>query len=98
MVPVAAKSSIAARAALVAIAVLVCVVLCGPALAQGARRDAPSSPAPWRCGEKTYCTQMTSCDEAMFHFRHCGLLRLDGDRDGVPCERLCGRGASTRRR
>ena len=41
------------------------------------------------CGSKRYCTQMSSCAEAQFHFRQCGLARLDGDRDGVPCERLC---------
>jgi hypothetical protein len=64
-----------------------------PALAQ-----APRSPAPWRCGEKRYCTQMTSCAEARFHFETCGLRRLDGDGDGTPCERLCGQGGSTRRR
>src|SRR5262245_31081119 len=41
------------------------------------------------CGEKMYCTQMRSCEEAMFHFSQCGLSRLDGDDDGVPCESLC---------
>ncbi|WP_199708141.1 excalibur calcium-binding domain-containing protein [Teichococcus wenyumeiae] len=41
------------------------------------------------CGSKRYCTQMTSCAEAQFYFRQCGLSRLDGDRDGVPCEQLC---------
>lgn len=43
----------------------------------------------YECGKKTYCTQMTSCKEAMFYFNTCGLLRLDGDKDGVPCESLC---------
>jgi endonuclease YncB( thermonuclease family) len=41
------------------------------------------------CGSKRYCGQMTSCAEAQFYLRQCGLSRLDGDRDGVPCERLC---------
>lgn len=43
------------------------------------------------CGSKRYCTQMTSCDEAMFYFLKCGVTRLDGDGDGVPCEKLCRR-------
>lgn len=47
------------------------------------------SPAGFSCGTKRYCTQMTNCAEAQFHFRQCGLSRLDGDHDGVPCERLC---------
>jgi endonuclease YncB( thermonuclease family) len=41
------------------------------------------------CGTKTYCREMTSCAEARFHLEHCKRTRLDGDRDGVPCETLC---------
>jgi endonuclease YncB( thermonuclease family) len=43
----------------------------------------------YSCGSKKYCTQMNSCDEAYFYFESCGLDRLDGDNDGVPCESLC---------
>jgi endonuclease YncB( thermonuclease family) len=42
------------------------------------------------CGKKYYCSQMESCEEAMFYYTVCGLKRLDGDYDGVPCEILCG--------
>ena len=41
------------------------------------------------CGSKTYCREMRSCDEAMFYLTQCGLTRLDGDSDGVPCEKIC---------
>ncbi len=41
------------------------------------------------CSGKTACSQMTSCDEAYFYLRSCGLSKLDGDKDGVPCETLC---------
>ncbi|MGD8854020.1 MAG: excalibur calcium-binding domain-containing protein [Gammaproteobacteria bacterium] len=34
---------------------------------------------------------MISCDEAKFHLHSCGLARLDGDSDGIPCESLCSR-------
>lgn len=47
-----------------------------------------SAPA-FRCGGKTYCREMASCAEARFHLDRCGLGRLDGDGDGVPCETLC---------
>ena len=57
------------------------------------RRDAPPAGPGFVCGTKRYCTQMTSCAEVRFHFEVCGLRRLDGDRDGVPCERLCGQGS-----
>jgi excalibur calcium-binding domain-containing protein len=43
------------------------------------------------CGFKRYCGEMSGCAEARFYFTQCGLSRLDGDRDGVPCETLCRR-------
>ena len=48
-----------------------------------------SNVAAFSCGAKKYCKQMVNCDEAMFHLRQCGLSRLDGDGDGVPCEAVC---------
>lgn len=43
----------------------------------------------FKCGNKRYCKQMTSCEEAKFYLNVCGLKRLDRDRDGIPCESLC---------
>ncbi len=45
--------------------------------------------AVFTCGTKRYCREMTSCKEAQFYLRQCGLTRLDGDKDGVPCEKIC---------
>ncbi|MDO8997662.1 MAG: thermonuclease family protein [Sediminibacterium sp.] len=45
--------------------------------------------ANFSCGTKKYCTQMTSCEEAKFYLKQCGLGRLDRDGDGVPCESIC---------
>ncbi len=50
-----------------------------------------ASPSGWVCGTKTTCGQMTSCEEARFYLTQCGVTRLDGDGDGVPCARLCNR-------
>jgi hypothetical protein len=47
--------------------------------------------AGWICGTKTTCGQMSSCDEAKFYLATCGVKRLDGNGDGVPCEKLCNR-------
>jgi len=44
------------------------------------------------CGSKKRCAQMSSCEEARRHLELCGPESLDGDRDGVPCEKLCGSG------
>lgn len=48
----------------------------------------PSS-GGYTCGTKTKCGEMTSCAEAMYFLNTCGVTRLDGDKDGVPCETLC---------
>ena len=41
------------------------------------------------CFDKYYCNQMSSCDEAYYCLNDCGMTRLDGDLDGVPCEIIC---------
>jgi len=53
------------------------------------REVEPNPTSAFSCGSKRYCREMTSCDEARFHLEQCGLTRLDGDGDGVPCEGLC---------
>ena len=47
------------------------------------------APANFQCGSKRYCREMTSCKEAIFYLRNCGLSRLDGDNDGLPCSSIC---------
>lgn len=41
------------------------------------------------CGKKHRCAQMISCDEAHFYLTRCGVKALDGNHDGMPCEKLC---------
>jgi len=40
----------------------------------------------FRCDDRTYCSQMTSCAEATFFLRNCPGVKMDGNGDGVPCE------------
>jgi endonuclease YncB( thermonuclease family) len=40
----------------------------------------------YRCDGRSYCSQMTSCAEATWFLQHCPGVKMDGDRDGVPCE------------
>lgn len=52
-------------------------------------RATPKQSGPFRCGDKTYCREMSSCAEARFYLESCGATKLDGNRDGKPCEVLC---------
>lgn len=48
------------------------------------------TPAPGAtCGNKRFCSEMSSCEEAVHYMVQCGLETLDGNGDGVPCEALC---------
>jgi len=43
------------------------------------------------CNYAPYCSYLNSCEEAYFFLNTCNLSRLDRDKDGVPCESLCGK-------
>ncbi|WP_295386665.1 excalibur calcium-binding domain-containing protein [uncultured Thiodictyon sp.] len=59
----------------------------------GDSRYAPGSTGKYQCDGRTYCTQMKSCDEARWFLANCPGTKMDGDRDGVPCEKQwCGDG------
>lgn len=62
--------------------------LLGPPSSAG--RSGAVSGGQFSCSGKRYCRQMSSCAEASFYLRQCGASSLDGDRDGQPCEDLCG--------
>jgi len=40
----------------------------------------------FKCDGRTYCSQMTSCAEAIFFLKNCPGVKMDGNNDGVPCE------------
>jgi hypothetical protein len=54
-------------------------------------RSAPDMTTPgapsFHCDGRTYCSQMTSCAEAKYFLARCPNVRMDGDHNGVPCER-----------
>lgn len=39
------------------------------------------------CDGRRYCSQMHSCAEAEWFLENCPGMEMDGDGDGVPCER-----------
>jgi deoxyribonuclease-1 len=51
--------------------------------------DEPVTTEGFKCGTKRYCKEMSSCEEAQFYLKECGLKSLDRDKDSVPCEALC---------
>lgn len=46
-----------------------------------------SPPFKYRCDGRVHCSQMASCEEAEFFLANCPSVEMDGDNDGVPCER-----------
>ena len=70
---------------------------CATASAPAPRAPAAPTAAPtpattsggFTCAGKRYCREMTSCEEAKFYLTQCGVGSLDGNKDGVPCQKLC---------
>ena len=55
-------------------------------------RKRKSQTSKYSCSGKQHCSQMTSCEEATFYQNNCPGTKMDGDGDGIPCERqLCSR-------
>ena len=62
---------------------------CGATPASVTTTPATAAHGGFSCGGKRYCREMTSCAEAKFYLTQCSVHSLDGDKDGVPCEKLC---------
>ena len=56
-----------------------------PAILSVSKPNVPNQ--QFRCDGRTHCSQMTSCAEATYFLRNCPNTRMDGDNDGIPCER-----------
>jgi hypothetical protein len=41
----------------------------------------------YRCDGRQHCSQMKSYEEAKYFIQHCPNTKMDGDNDGIPCER-----------
>jgi hypothetical protein len=48
---------------------------------------AGNEPQKFQCDGRVYCSQMTSCEEATYVLQHCPGAKMDGDGDGIPCEK-----------
>ena len=77
-------------------AALLALLLAGPAAAQD-RSVADDFRGTLECPRRQYCTAVGSCPAAVHLWCVCGYSRADADKDGVPCEDLCGEGSDASR-
>ena len=49
--------------------------------------DQISNDGLYECDGRIYCSEMTSCEEAKFFLNNCPDTKMDGNNDGIPCER-----------
>ena len=49
---------------------------------------APAAPrtTSLKCDGRKHCSQMKSCAEAKYFLANCPGVKMDGDRNGIPCE------------
>ncbi len=47
----------------------------------------PQASAGFRCDGRNTCSQMTSCQEATLFLKNCPGMKMDGNHDGIPCEK-----------
>ncbi|MEM5527346.1 excalibur calcium-binding domain-containing protein [Gammaproteobacteria bacterium AS21] len=52
-----------------------------------ARGSLLASNTKYSCDGRQHCSQMNSCEEATFFINNCPNTKMDGDHDGIPCER-----------
>ena len=60
-----------------------------PAQPTGAKEQVAPLPTPtatYRCDGRTHCSQMSSCSEAKYFLANCPGVKMDGDKNGIPCE------------
>lgn len=60
-----------------------------PSGAFGAPQPRTPTTATLDCSVLKRCAQMRSCEEALTQLQQCGAKFIDGDNDGIPCEKLC---------
>ena len=53
------------------------------------RAISASTPANvgFTCDGRKYCSQMSSCAEAKYFLANCAGVKMDGDGNGIPCEK-----------
>lgn len=55
--------------------------------AKAAELPQVTSTSAYVCDGRTHCSQMNSCEEAKYFINNCPGTEMDGDGDGIPCEK-----------
>ena len=72
-----------------AVAVEVATAIAGsPAVDAPPAAPQPETQMSFSC-ERKKCTEMSSCQEAIYQLQRCNHSGLDNDKDGVPCQSIC---------
>ncbi|MBC7750871.1 MAG: excalibur calcium-binding domain-containing protein [Candidatus Saccharibacteria bacterium] len=50
------------------------------------QKSLPDTRSNYSCDGRTYCSQMSSCEEAKYFINHCPNTKMDGNHDGIPCQ------------
>ena len=58
-----------------------------PTISQSIEKVYVQPSRTYKCDGRQYCSQMSSCEEATYFLRHCPNPKMDGNGDGVPCEK-----------
>jgi predicted negative regulator of RcsB-dependent stress response len=56
-------------------------------MASPAKQPDAEPTAQYKCDGRTHCSQMTSCAEATYFLKNCPGVKMDGNNDGIPCEK-----------
>jgi hypothetical protein len=63
-----------------------------PAFLEGGKSESEiNNRQNYQCDGRQHCSQMGSYEEAKFFIENCPNTKMDGDNDGIPCERQFGR-------
>ncbi|WP_255588114.1 thermonuclease family protein [Deefgea piscis] len=52
-----------------------------------ATSNPPAIVSNYRCDGRQHCSQMSSCAEATYFIKNCPNVKMDGNNDGIPCEK-----------
>jgi hypothetical protein len=75
------------RNVVLAVSILSITVAAGLAMINPAGAEKQDSNQKYKCDGRTHCSQMTSCEEAKFFIKNCPNTKMDGNNDGIPCEK-----------